>query len=622
MWFRMARIAVLVGLLAGLFMTELRAQTVSKPLRTVPSANSRDPGTRTGSASEQPSTAQTDPLPSQEKSLVKSSVIVVRPRGWSSAIAEWASYRSREYRIVEVDSQPTASQQHIEILKAASQCSPKASAILLCGDVACEVDPDAEKYNAQSNTTTKSEASKPGTKGKRIETLTPGVVLDTSIRLSGMTTPNLCTDAIFGDMDDDGCPDLAVGRLPAKTPTELSRMLRRSISYEAIPPGPWNDTVHVTAGVGGFGMIADAAIETVTRRFLTEGIPDYFHLNTTYASCTSNYCPNPLAIRQSYIDRINKGGLFWVYIGHGAVTELDYFQVGDQWMPIAEATDAKRFQIQKRPPIAIMLACFTGAFDANVDCFSEHLLGQPDGPIAVIAGSRVTMPYGLSQLASEMINGCFRDEIPTLGEVVLQAKRRIWQPDDAAASDPKNERELVEDSGAKRLDIRKRYEKIVTEMARALSPGNHELVQERREHVRLMNLLGDPLLRIPYPQKISLEIEKVAAADSVLHVTGTSPLAGQLRVELTLVRDRLPEGVAPLSSYRGTTEQHEAMQRTYERSNDLLVSSHEQSVDAGPFSLDIAIPATAKGRYIVSAYVYGNDSWAVGSERLSVRKSK
>ena len=93
-------------------------------------------------------------------------------------------------------------------------------------------------------------------------------------------------------------------------------------------------------------------------------------------------------------------------------------------------------------------------------------------------------------------------------------------------------------------------------------------------------------------------------------------------MELSLVRDRLPDGVAPLSSYRGTAEQHEAMQRTYERSNDLLVTSKEQTVTEGPFSVDLEIPASAKGRYVVSAYVYGNNTWAVGSERLSVRKSK
>jgi hypothetical protein len=356
-------------------------------------------------------------------------VIVVRPARWQSALERWKEYRSQEYSIVEIDSPGTSLEQQQAIRDAALRCTPPATAILLCGDVAREIDPREPPAPGKLASPTRGSR-------KTIEILTPGMVLDTTVRLGPMTTPSLCTDATFGDLDGDGCPDIAVGRLPAKSPTELERMLERSILYESAAPGPWNDTVHVTAGVGGFGVIADTAIETVTRRFLTEGIPDHFRLQMTYASCTSSYCPNPLKLRESYIDRINQGGLFWVYIGHGSVTHLDYMQAGNAWLPIGEADDAGRFHIRSRPPIAVMLACFTGAYDANVDCFAERLLAQEAGPVAVIAGSRVTMPYGLSQLASEMINGCFRDRIPTLGEVVLQAKRRIWEDDSHADHQP------------------------------------------------------------------------------------------------------------------------------------------------------------------------------------------
>jgi hypothetical protein len=95
------------------------------------------------------------------------------------------------------------------------------------------------------------------------------------------------------------------------------------------------------------------------------------------------------------------------------------------------------------------------------------------------------MPYGLSQFASELINGCFRDRIPTLGELVFEAKRRVWTDDEESASSIKQ---------AEGFDVRKRYRKVVTDMAQALNPSDHDLTLERREHVRLMNLLGDPLL--------------------------------------------------------------------------------------------------------------------------------
>jgi hypothetical protein len=263
-----------------------------------------------------------------------------------------------------------------------------------------------------------------------------------------------------------------------------------------------------------------------------------------------------------------------------------------------------------------MLACFTGAFDARVDSFSEHLLAQPSGPIAVIAGSRVTMPYGLSQLASEMINGCFRDQLPTLGQVVLQAKQRVWVDDES----PSMVESLRNSEGVP--DIRKRYRKIVTEMATALNPSDHDLTMERREHVRLMNLLGDPLLKLAYPEAIDLQVAEKVEAGTVLDLRGSTPLEGKLLVEMSLVRDRTPEGVSGLQTYAGTEDERRRMQQTYEASNQLVVAREEIVVGAGPFRLEFPVPSDARGRYVISAYVYGPRTWAVASKRITIQRPK
>ena len=533
-----------------------------------------------------------NPLIAPAMAQEKPSVILVRPATWSTWLAQWKAYRSSQYQFIEVDSVASSTRLREQIAKAISASSTPTVAIVLCGDAAIEVAP------------------------KKWQALTPGIVLNTEIQLGELTTKELCTDALYGDLDQDGCPDIAVGRLPAKTPQELERMLGRSIDYESIAPGPWNDTVHVTAGVGGFGFLADTAIETVTRRFLTEGIPSYFKLNVTVASCTSSYCPNPWKLRESYIDRINQGGLFWVYIGHGQVDQLDHFQVAKEWLPIGQTTDAARFRCQNRPPIALMLACLTGAYDARVDCFSEQLLAQPQGPIAVISGSRVTMPYGLSQLSSELLNGCFRDRIETLGELVLQAKRRVWVDDEKNSVDTSTS----DASESEVFDIRKRYRKIVTEMAQALNPSDHDLTLERREHVRLMNLLGDPLLKIPYPKPLELEIPSRATSGEVIKISGTSSQAGKLILELSMVRDRVPESVAALKAYQGTDQDHQQMDNNYQASNRLTVERLEKSIDAGAFEIELQIPPGVSGRYVVSGYVYGDQDWLVGSKKLLIRK--
>jgi hypothetical protein len=64
------------------------------------------------------------------------------------------------------------------------------------------------------------------------------------------------------------------------------------------------------------------------------------------------------------------------------------------------------------------------------------------------------------------------------------------------------------------------------------------------------------------------------------------------------------------------------MQTTYDTANDLRISRYEQIVAPGEFLATIDVPSDVKGRCVISAYVYGNDRWAVGSQRVTVRKRK
>lgn len=400
-------------------------------------------------------------------------------------------------------------------------------------------------------------------------------------------------------------------------------MLRRSIAYEQSQSfGPWRDRIHATAGVGGFGVLADTAIESVARRLLSEGIPDRFQLNMTYASLTSPYCPDPFSLTRSFIGKINEGGLFWVYIGHGGVDRLDDFMVGNDSIPICSKEHVSQFDVQDGPPIALMLACFTGAFDARVDCFAETMLSRKDGPIAVIAGSRVTMPYGLSQLSSEMMDGCFYDQIPTLGGILLNAKRNIWKQSEASTAkeqDPNSSTQPQVSAGER---LRAKQQSLIEQMATALSPEGHDLAEERREHVRLMNLLGDPLLRVRHPISIPIRCENEPNAGKPISISGRSPHPGKLKVELALSRDRLPDGIRSVSDFHGTDAQRQSMQDNYSRASDLVLVKFEQEIAAGEFSLELSIPPDCRGRCVVRAFVYGKNEWASGSQRVNVRRSK
>ncbi|MFM8214136.1 MAG: hypothetical protein ACKN82_05780, partial [Pirellula sp.] len=199
---------------------------------------------------------------------------------------------------------------------------------------------------------------------------------------------------------------------------------------------------------------------------------------------------------------------------------------------------------------------------------------------------------------------------------VLQAKRRVWVDDENSSV----ENGTKDASESEAVDIRKRYRKIVTEMAQALNPSDHDLTLERREHVRLMNLLGDPLLKIPYPNPLELQVPSRASSGETLKISGVSSQAGKLILELSMLRDRVPESVSALRSYQGTQEDHQQMDKNYQDSNRLTIERIEKSIEAGAFEIDLQIPEGISGRYVVSGYVYGDQDWLVGSRRMTIRK--
>ncbi len=539
--------------------------------------------------------------PSESKSTIPT-VIVVCPAQWRSALDEWIAYRASEYQAIVVESKPTPDALRTDILDQMARTAGPVAGIMLCGDVYPRMAP---------------QMNGPQLKGPR-PMLVPTFVVPTTVKLNEVMTPTLSTDSRFADIDSDGCPDVAIGRVPAHSPAELKRMLRRSIDYEngsdrvlQLSPSNWQNRIHVTAGIGGFGVLADSTIEAVTKKFLSEGIPDHYRLNTSYASLTSPYCPNPYLFRSTYIDRINQGGLFWVYIGHGNVHRLDDFQVGNELIPICDSQHVADFDIEQGPPIALLLACFTGAMDAAGDCFAERLLRLDHGPIAVIAGSRVTMPYGLSEFAGELMEGCFRERIPTLGEIVLRSKRSIWIADRPIAKGADGE-----------PTVRERQRDAIATMAALLSPDGHDLTDERREHVRLMNLFGDPLLKIRYPEPFECVVPEFAAPGQVVDVQIDVPSNGRLLVELALTRDRLPEGVRGLREFTGASEQLEQMQASYAAANQLVLASSEQQVAPGTVSVPIAIPESARGKYAIQVQLLSDRQWFATSRRLTVRRGQ
>ncbi|RMF41919.1 MAG: hypothetical protein D6753_08740 [Planctomycetota bacterium] len=501
-------------------------------------------------------------------------IIVIRPPSWHAAIERWAEYRSAQgYSIAYVDASHSAEAARQQILELVQRRGQPAF-IVIMGDAAPTV-PDGPYQPTFYR---------------------PSTAL---VQFGGDRT--IATDVPFADFDGDEIPDAAVGRIVADSAEELQAYLDRVLAFESSPDfSPWRRDVHVVAGVGGFGMVADTVIETTTRQFLAHRIPGWCRLTMTHASPSSKYCPNPERFCQCSLDSLNAGGAFWVYIGHGHVRTLDWIRAGQRVLPILTKEHLAEVDCP-RPPIAVFLACYTGAFDATEDALAERLVLQPGGTIAAIAATRVSGPYGLAVLSDGLLRAVYEKRLPTLGQIVLDAKRAMLDEGGAQEEPPSD---------------RLRW---ISAIAAAMSPEGYDLRAERQEHVWQMHLLGDPLLRLRFPDEIRLETSGRAEPGKIVQVRGTVP-AGTMTLELAYRRSDVRRDLDSIAVDWDSYPTWEQYQERYLRANQPVLVRDQWQCSAGAFERDLVVPPDlAQGKYCIRAYVEGADGFHVGYAEVSVR---
>lgn len=393
------------------------------------------------------------------------------------------------------------------------------------------------------------------------------------------STPTLASDFPYGDLNGDSSPEAVVGRLPVDTPAQLQQLVERILAYEQSDDfGPWRGQVQLTGGVGGFGALIDRAVETVTRTVLTSVLPAETKATIAYASPGHLFYPSGDSFTDAVLERYRQGARFWVYAGHGQVDRLDRVPRDARGTAVLDSHSVARLQrTAEGAPIALMLACYTGAIDAARESLAEQMVLTPGGPIAVFAGSRVTMPYGNSTAAVGLIDGVYGEKSERLGDAWLTALDQMNAPDDDQNK-----------SACRR---------VIDTLAMLVSPSSSTLREERREHMRLYNLLGDPTLRLHPPRTLVLEVPAGHESATPLRLKLKSPIPGRLTVSL----DR------PLGAV------------TESDPNQTRVASLSREIPADRLvTPEIELPADLQGPIIVRAQVAGQKVWATAAARTIV----
>lgn len=370
-------------------------------------------------------------------------------------------------------------------------------------------------------------------------------------------------------------PHFALGRIPAHTADEARIALNKIKAYEsANAPALWQRRINCLAGEGHFGPL-DTVLETVFTRMVDTLVPPSFDMSMTYAKATSIYCPPIDAITPTIQNRLAEDSFLFFYVGHGAPTSLDSFYWRNERRETLRSNDlANVVAVGVHRPIAVLACCSTGWFDLprNEHSLAEAMLFSPDGPVAVIAGSRPTHPYANAVLLESFTRRATQSDASTLGQLDLLVTRDM----------------LRAPSMNDAIDL------ISTPIAAAMQ-WSTSLRDHRRMHVRLYNLLGDPCLALP-DQGSDMQLTR---HDST--ITGAIANMTHGSVTVTLQTSRLdPAKAASLETV--TDENDPALPEksavNYPIANDRTLATLTADVVDGAFEISLPQPLDERAAMI------------------------
>ncbi|MBA3532565.1 MAG: hypothetical protein H0T73_11630 [Ardenticatenales bacterium] len=215
------------------------------------------------------------------------------------------------------------------------------------------------------------------------------------------------SDNALADLDEDGYPDLALGRIPARSPEQLAVMVQKLLAYTQTPAsGPWRERVL---------LIADGqeALFQQNSERVRAALPVTVESVTVYPAAQS-------AASAQLLPRLNEGNLLVNYVGHGSV---------QQWGKDAFLTVETMGEMHngQRLPLVINMTCLVGLFShPTQDSLAESLLWAEDGgAIAVIAPSSLTLPSDQSLLNQALLAELLSPERPPIGEALMRAKQTV-----------------------------------------------------------------------------------------------------------------------------------------------------------------------------------------------------
>jgi hypothetical protein len=209
---------------------------------------------------------------------------------------------------------------------------------------------------------------------------------------------------------EDLLPDLAIGRLPARTVGEAEGLVGKLLAWEESGQGLAGQAVLVADTPDGAGDF-EADVADIRASFLS-----------ARSTTTLKVSELGSATRPAILDSFDEGASLMSYVGHGGTTVWSSANV-------LRSGDAPWLRAQSQQPMLLTMNCLNGYFVApNLEALPEALLkAQGRGAIAAFSPSGLSLDGPAHQYHRAVMAELVSGQHERLGDAILAAQRDYAQ---------------------------------------------------------------------------------------------------------------------------------------------------------------------------------------------------
>jgi hypothetical protein len=227
-------------------------------------------------------------------------------------------------------------------------------------------------------------------------------------KLIDTNSQETASDEWFGDFNNDGISELAIGRLPVRTNAETTTIISKNLGYQKT--GSANSALLVSDQNDGFNF---EQASSQLRNLMPKNYQIEELKRASFDAATA---------KARLFDAIQQGQKLVNYIGHGSV---------NLWRGnLLTSEEARNLTNEQNLPVFVIMSCLNGYFqDVALDCVGESLLkAEHGGAVAVIASTGMTDAESQYILNEQLYRQMFTNNL-TLGEALCRAKTFVNDKD-------------------------------------------------------------------------------------------------------------------------------------------------------------------------------------------------